>query len=117
MPRQIDRAALDALALRAVSREELKRLGYVPTCKSQELMRLGYSVVFWLIPGTPGSELLEFKPYHTHAKKSDLPRVTVACYEDQASLHRALGLGVVGRGEPWRKGRDESPGLFDSQNV
>lgn len=33
-------------------------------------------------------------------------------YEDQVALHKALGLGVVGRGEKWSRKSNATPGLF-----
>lgn len=106
----VDRQALAALALRAVSRERLQEQGYLPVAKSGDLFRVGYSVVFWVRVGVPGSELLEYKP-----RLSDLPRLTVSDYATQMEVHRALGLSRVPPGCPWVDYGPGQRGLFDGE--
>lgn len=84
-----------------------------PKCLANETIRLDlcdgdtlacggcdeeYVVAHWVIPGVPGSEVLEYLP-----RFSDLPRVTVATYADQAAVHRALGVRLVGPGRKFRE--------------
>lgn len=93
----IDRAALAELAARSVPRRQLART-HRNLLKSTDLNEFGYTVSHWVRVGSPGSELLEFNPW-----LSDLPRVTVDNYADQAEVHRAIGARVVGPGRRFRK--------------
>lgn len=93
----IDRAALDELAARSVPRAGLSGR-FLCLAKSSDMFGHGYIVAHWVIPGVPGSEVLEYLP-----RFSDLPRVTVATYADQAAVHRALGVRVVGPGRKFRE--------------
>lgn len=97
-PEPIDLAALAELARRSVPRDELNGR-YCNLAKSSDLFELGYSVSHWVIPGVPGSELLEFNPRVVGGVAFDLPRVTVDNYADQAALHEAIGARVVRPGQ------------------
>lgn len=88
----IDRAALESLAARSVPRAALTGT-YVCVGKSTDLHDLGYGVAHWVVPGVPGSEVLEYNP-----RLSDLPRVTAATYAEQVAVHEAIGARVVGPG-------------------
>jgi hypothetical protein len=95
------------LARRSVPRDRLRADGYRPVAASTALHRHGYQVRYWWKVST-GHIVIEL---HPRWKRSQLPRVTVDRYADQAALHRALGLNLVPPGEEWQDygGR----GLFD----
>lgn len=90
-----DPDALARLAAASVPREQLQREGYLPLLAWADLHPFGYTVRHWLRP-RDGAQALEYLP-----RLSELPRVCVTTYEQQAGLHRALGLNVVRPGEPW----------------
>lgn len=81
--------------------------------KSMALHQHGYNVVWWIKPGVKESEVIEYVPRDTWQTSSILPRITIESYDDQVKLHRALGLGIVSRGENWNKRENATPGLFD----
>lgn len=96
-PDAIDRPALDGLAGRAVPRTELQGR-YVPVAKSTDLFDVGYTVLHWIIPGVPGSELLEYLPRSLPDRACVLPRLTADSYADQVAIHEAIGARVVSPG-------------------
>ncbi len=101
----IDRAALCAIAARAVARKEIQEAGYRALAKSSDLFRVGYSINYWFLV-SEGKVLLEYNP-----RLSDLPRLTATCYAEQVAIHLALGLNLVPPDEQWVD--DKQPGLFD----
>lgn len=101
----IDRAALADLAARSLSRDQLDAGGWRPIIKSTDLFPHGYLVVHWIKPGVRESELLEFMPYSPAGRPSDLPRVTLNTFADQAALHRAVGAKVTAPGVPFTTGK------------
>lgn len=103
------------LATLAVPRERLQAEGYRAVCASSDLHRHGYTVRHWFrFPDGP--EVLEYLPYTVKGKRWDgRPRLTAATWEEQAAIHLALGLNLVGPGERWKDygGR----GLFDGMHL
>lgn len=89
---QVCRPALDELASRSMSPEQL-RADYVSVAKSGDLFDLGYTIIHWIKPGDPKAEVIEYRP-----RFSDFPRVTITDYVDQVKVHEAIGAKVVGRG-------------------
>lgn len=102
---------LDTIAGRATSREELKAMGYLPVAKSADLHGEGYQIVFWIRLGGPG-EVLEYMPRDLPGRRWGRPRLTAGSYEEQAAIHRALGLAVVPPGGKWDRRHARQLDLF-----
>lgn len=103
---RVDREALATLASISISRDQLQGDGYCPMNASSDLHPYGYTVRHWILAGKAQSEVLEYNP-----SLSDLPRLTATCYDEQAAIHRALGLNLVSPGERWVN--YQQTGLFD----
>lgn len=110
---------LSELAAGSPSREEMVARGFRGLAKSSDMHKVGYQIQHWLIPGEAGSEVIEYSPINNvhwqtkERQQNDLPRIVVSCYADQARLHVALGLNLVGPGDQWKN--YGSKGLFDEQ--
>ncbi|MFO0880723.1 MAG: hypothetical protein U0840_25605 [Gemmataceae bacterium] len=107
----IDLAALEAIATRAIPREQLQAEGYRSLAGSSDLFKAGYFVRHWYRISDQ-REVLEYLPRpERKTRATELPRLTATCYVEQVEIHRALGINLVGPGERWEDygGR----GLFD----
>ena len=104
-------AALQAIATRAIPREQLQAEGYRSLAGSSDLFRHGYFVRHWYRISDQ-REVLEYtaRP-ERKTRATELPRLTATTYAEQVEIHRALGLNLVAPGERWEDygGR----GLFD----
>ena len=103
-PTEVDWGAVEQLGQQAESREDLRRQGFLSTGKAQDLDAYGYRIVYWTSPklkkaGDPNYGVIEYRPLG-HGKGPQPPRLTARTAEQQAAVHRALGLPIGEAGQP-----------------
>lgn len=117
---RVDYKALCELSARtAVSREVLQALGYIWLAGYGDLHPHGYNVKALFNPYSDHLlyEMTGRLDERVKVDGSHLPRILIDTYEDQAALHRALGIIVTAPGEPWEDRGVGQRSLFESDVV